>query len=377
MAQPLDPHEESKDSKPVRRAVCYRIPKSLKQLEDNEDRSSLNVKNEYKSYFKEKLLKTNVFSAASMRDWPHNKSNIPMTGILLSTFVNIGREVTKSNRIKSNEDLDPEDIEDDFIYRDPVDDHEYEQALNKSRIDRAASSSSVADKQPQYENMGSNNHNDYWNDNNDNGYDMEIDIPDNGQEIGSAAEDDVPLMDDDEDAQLAKRVDKILNDELESTLTSSYKMICDKMIMDFKRGLEKYAKESQLSRRVADWTIRIEPILLAQEKAPSYDIHQYSDKILVQMNKVISKRQKQINKKNKESIKFDDIVAGNVSSAEVCRVFLACLQLANYGNVLVIPPIKQSSNTKSLNIDSFSLELLDTAKKIDIENDFPVGQYNS
>ena len=47
-----------------------------------------------------------------------------------------------------------------------------------------------------------------------------------------------------------------------------------------------HGRETQLSKRVADWTSRLEPILRAQEIAPEYDIHTYSDLVLTQIDNV-------------------------------------------------------------------------------------------
>jgi hypothetical protein len=116
-------------------------------------------------------------------------------------------------------------------------------------------------------------------------------------------------------------------------------------------------RETQLSKRVADWTQRLEPVLRAQETAPAFDIHSYSDQVLVQVGSVskmdtqsrLSDLENIIEKENvpeveatvtfaNDTVSFAEIVKSEPSSAEVCRIFLACLMLANLGNLDVIPP---------------------------------------
>ena len=150
---------------------------------------------------------------------------------------------------------------------------------------------------------------------------------------------------------------------------------------------------------MADWTSRLEPILRAQELAPEYDIHTYSDLVLTQVGSVpamdLERRFQVLGLNSDENtggleevrltacrevvqtdrtiVDFQEIVgyrgqtkepgqgqgqgweqdhagmgAGTGlgagvgvggSSAEVCRVFLACLMLANSGNLDLIPPL--------------------------------------
>jgi Condensin II complex subunit CAP-H2 or CNDH2, C-term len=120
-----------------------------------------------------------------------------------------------------------------------------------------------------------------------------------------------------------------------------------------------------LSKRVADWTCRLEPILRAQELAPEYNIHTYSDLVLTQVGSVsemdLERRFRVLGLNSDENtggeeiailntlrtnvrtdraaVDFQEIVGDEEgrSSGEVCRVFLACLMLANAGNLDLIP----------------------------------------
>lgn len=100
--------------------------------------------------------------------------------------------------------------------------------------------------------------------------------------------------------------------------------------------------------------MRLEPILLAQEDAEPFDIHAYSDRVLMNMKSITLRKKRDQKKMNKETVGFSQIVAGQ-SSAEVCRIFLACLQLANLGNVEVM---NASTDAKGVLDESFALKLL-------------------
>jgi Condensin II complex subunit CAP-H2 or CNDH2, C-term len=138
-------------------------------------------------------------------------------------------------------------------------------------------------------------------------------------------------------------------------------------------------RETQLSKRVADWTSRLEPILRAQELAPEYNIHTYSDLVLTQVGSVsemdLERRFRVLGLNSDENtgreenailntlrtnvrtdravVDFQEIVGDEEgrSSGEVCRVFLACLMLANAGNLDLIPqpamekPVKTGKST--------------------------------
>ena len=125
--------------------------------------------------------------------------------------------------------------------------------------------------------------------------------------------------------------------------------------------------ETQLSKRVTEWTMRLEPILQAQEEATPFDIHDYSAKVLKTVDQVIHEHQDEKRYKatsdDAGKVSFREVVVGE-NSAEVCRMFLACLQLANLGNVIVESNITEDG---SMARNDFGLRLITTAKKQDIE----------
>lgn len=170
-----------------------------------------------------------------------------------------------------------------------------------------------------------------------------------------------------EEEDLARRVEAALNNA--DDYHSSYEMICKKFIEDFHRGAEAFARESQLSRRVSEWTNKLEPILQAQEEAKPFDIHHCSDNVLEQLSrktKLLAKNKKDPEEKKQLAITFEE-VTDHQSSAEVCRAFLACLQLANLGNVEILAGgITRADEPTCCN--DFKLKLLSEKRGQDIEN---------
>eukprot|EP01039_Chlorochromonas_danica_P005316 gene5316-5851_t len=170
-----------------------------------------------------------------------------------------------------------------------------------------------------------------------------------------------------EEEDLARRVEAALNNA--DDYHSSYEMICKKFIEDFHRGAEAFARESQLSRRVSEWTNKLEPILQAQEEAKPFDIHYCADGVLEQLSrktKLLAKNKKSPEEKKQLAITFEE-VTDHQSSAEVCRAFLACLQLANLGNVEILAGENTRANEPTC-CNDFKLKLVSEKRCQDIEN---------
>uniref|UniRef100_S4REV6 Condensin-2 complex subunit H2 n=1 Tax=Petromyzon marinus TaxID=7757 RepID=S4REV6_PETMA len=83
-----------------------------------------------------------------------------------------------------------------------------------------------------------------------------------------------------------------------------------------------YAQDTALSRRIRDWDEMIMPTLQLQEDRGSCDIGSYCDRVIGRFER------------NSQSMRFADIVKDH-EPFEACRYMLACLQLANDGNVAV------------------------------------------
>ena len=119
------------------------------------------------------------------------------------------------------------------------------------------------------------------------------------------------------------------------------------------QGSEKYERTNQLSQKVAAWQERLAPLLEAEERHLPFDIHRYSQRILTSLASHQPVALTPIGPK-KAAVAPPPIVGGKSTNAaaaggdavqpfgqlvrgveryEVCRLFLASLQLANSGNV--------------------------------------------
>jgi len=247
----------------------------------------------------------------------------------------------------------------------------------------------------------------------------------------------------DVDDDMVRRVEEALNEGLSSTQGATYEAICRQHIDNFMRGAEAYARETQLSQRVAEWTGRLEPMLRAQESAPEFDIHTYSDLVLAEVGAVLghdaASRLSALgvstedldaldNAENRDAnagsttmaargdggkqaaaaaawgalrdalvsdasaVDFAEVVHATVrhgaeadagdadgserrlkASAEVCRIFLACLMLANTGNVEVVDRGGLLGNDRGgsdavKGLGNFAVRLLENARKKTLEN---------
>lgn len=123
----------------------------------------------------------------------------------------------------------------------------------------------------------------------------------------------------------------------------SYENLVRAHISEWFRGAEKYERTTQLSRRVTEWTKRLEPILAAEELHPPFNIRSIGGEII---EAVGNENGGDVDTKSKDaSVPFESIVRGKVEY-EICRSFLAMLQLANDGNIEIIPHDKDDAGTK-------------------------------
>ncbi|CAM9486123.1 unnamed protein product [Choristocarpus tenellus] len=151
----------------------------------------------------------------------------------------------------------------------------------------------------------------------------------------------------------------------------TYEDLCRSHIEAFMRGTEHYAHETQLSRRVGAWQNKLEPLMRRQEKREAFDIHRYSQAILGRVTTVLNPSAPKITGGKKTEVKLGDICRGMktipkdaiVPFAEVvagreqfdvCRLFLASLQLANNGNVR----LRHGDNALEQESTAFELELM-------------------
>jgi hypothetical protein len=96
---------------------------------------------------------------------------------------------------------------------------------------------------------------------------------------------------------------------------------------------------------VAEWTQRLEPILQQQEEAGQFDIHAYCEQFLEEVDEAVALHEDEAGScdddddarvMHESGVSFGEVVSGK-PSGEVCRIFLACLQLVNHGNIAITP----------------------------------------
>ncbi|KAG7379309.1 Condensin-2 complex subunit H2 [Phytophthora pseudosyringae] len=131
----------------------------------------------------------------------------------------------------------------------------------------------------------------------------------------------------------------------------TYEEVCRQHLASFMSGTEKYVRETDLSKKVSDWQDKLTPLLKQQDTHPPFDIHHYGREIIgrleeeqksasLDMHSKKTKRDKNkrarldpaSEEEERETVPFETLVGGK-SQFEVCRLFLASLQLANNGNV--------------------------------------------
>lgn len=123
---------------------------------------------------------------------------------------------------------------------------------------------------------------------------------------------------------------------------------------NFLRSADKWAVESNLHARVREWKERIEPFLEEQDTRPVFDIHDYGQTVLTGLALIDASQEEPESHTFSEVLNSVDACSQETPDTarfEVCRLFLASLQLANNGNV----ELHHDSNESDLQV-----KLLDT-----------------
>jgi condensin-2 complex subunit H2 len=138
-------------------------------------------------------------------------------------------------------------------------------------------------------------------------------------------------------------------DEAFSSGPKSYSELCRSHIASFMRGVDRYAHESNLSKRVGEWQDRLLPVLAEQAARREFDIHEYGAEIMADVKvvaagaaernraaaaKALRKGTKPPVGEEERAVSFAAATAGKAPH-EVARLFLAALQLSNNGNVVL------------------------------------------
>eukprot|EP00047_Mylnosiga_fluctuans_P021028 m.99527 g.99527 ORF g.99527 m.99527 type:complete len:577 (+) comp8721_c0_seq1:38-1768(+) len=113
----------------------------------------------------------------------------------------------------------------------------------------------------------------------------------------------------------------------------SYEDLVRQHVAHYMEESRKFVSDTELARRVQAWEARMRPVLDDEERHPPFDIHEYGSEVLHRLP--VSK---------KKVVQFVDVATeSNAQAYEICRLFLATLQLANAGNVEIIPPAGEGS----------------------------------
>ncbi|XP_028397673.1 condensin-2 complex subunit H2-like [Dendronephthya gigantea] len=169
--------------------------------------------------------------------------------------------------------------------------------------------------------------------NNENGFDDNAGVDDYDNDDDGAFNNNF----DDEQAECVQPMELQESDEL---VVSSYEELVQKYVQGFLVQAQTYVQETDLSKRVKDWERKVVPKLEDEDTHRPYDIHKYGEKLLASFEDMPLKS-------------FDEVVPSQ-EPWEVCRYFLASLQLANNNNVEILK--NDSSNNN--NMDCMKLKLL-------------------
>jgi len=161
----------------------------------------------------------------------------------------------------------------------------------------------------------------------------------------------------------------------------SYAELCRAHIASFSRGADRYAHNSNLSRRVSEWQDKLGPVLDEQNARRPFDIHAYGGEVLSAASAecaAAKQRNAAAVAKSKGKLLVDTLAAAHAEEREdesqvsfgvvgrgresydICRLFLAALQLSNNGNVVLHHPVGEVCGP-----DSFKLEVLSTVTSQD------------
>ncbi|PXF44855.1 Condensin-2 complex subunit H2 [Gracilariopsis chorda] len=126
-----------------------------------------------------------------------------------------------------------------------------------------------------------------------------------------------------------RRSSGVYQDQLHK-LASSYEETC-RRYLERTRGLwEQHSVDAKLAKRVENWASKIQPILDDEEKRPEFDIAAYGQVILQGVKKAQAKG-------GVTEIPMSRLFEG-CAAYDVCRKFLATLQLANTYSIEIVPP---------------------------------------
>lgn len=148
---------------------------------------------------------------------------------------------------------------------------------------------------------------------------VDVDMPENVH-IGEMNE-DAPFPDKHND-DVHLETDEAFGDEVAES-NANLEDLCRSHLDALLTSIAESEKQTELAARVSTWKQKIEHNLEEQDSRPLFDIHEYSEKILIKLSVEADQR---------NAMSFGDIVRGQ-EKHDVARTFSSLLQLVNNGDV--------------------------------------------
>lgn len=140
--------------------------------------------------------------------------------------------------------------------------------------------------------------------------------------------------------------------QLDFRMNQQYLELCRKHVKHYLTRANKYARESTLSKRVADWTERLKPVLRKEQRRVKFNIKKYSRKIISRVDQIgqydTEARARQGEAAAAPEVNFAHVMNG-APKYEVCRAFLTTLFLTNQGN-FDLEMVEEEDGFKSFNL---------------------------
>ncbi len=140
-------------------------------------------------------------------------------------------------------------------------------------------------------------------------------------------------------------------------VVDSYQSACKRYMQETTNLWEKQVVNADLVERVEKWRKKIRPALALEEKRPPYDIQGYGDNVL---HRLTALEQEDVAEEKSTMIDMKTALQAN-DQFEVCRMFLATLQLANNYDVEICQDEDDSTDRLSPKI-----KLLNSTRVADI-----------
>ncbi|KAL1524614.1 hypothetical protein AB1Y20_019503 [Prymnesium parvum] len=181
----------------------------------------------------------------------------------------------------------------------------------------------------------------------DNDFDPDVDVP--------------PMdMDDNDDLPNVETDGPLNNEAVESYAREvTYEEICRAHVESCFEASAGYQEDLELHRRVDEWNARVGPLLDEQNCHPEFNISTYRERLLESFERIdhlpLLKQAKRDGKNARPILPFAEAARGE-EQWEVCRMFLAALQLTNSGNINLVTEGSLDEGNLSLHVELLSAD---------------------